>query len=247
MNNDQNQNQSQNSSDNSQNTPPRGCGRRVKGGIYLVSKEESPLNQSNNVENLLIDPVEEINNIPKRGVLISGNNLYDRVGESNYPNVQDFIAEAKNIGISRRISPHVLKSLGSDPWLIFVHPKAGIKNFDQVAAAMTWEWECQRPGHKEHTQHCLNLARFALDETEAELKFNPDTKQWDRTFVETTYSVPAPYKGKEIKYFQGAFLAVPISQIEYISTGNELEDKQNLDKINRESKESNLPIFKKNN
>jgi hypothetical protein len=88
--------------------PVRGCGTRVKGGIYAECKL-SPFGMP--IEHFLIDPP---NPIPDDlGLTPVGVKLFERdgvfhildwVGSAHYKNVADFIEETRNFGASRRLS-----------------------------------------------------------------------------------------------------------------------------------------------
>lgn len=117
------------------NVPTRGCGTRVKGGIYaevLLGEGGLP------VEHFLLDPPLVLD-FQKLGVAAIGTKLVSRdgvfhvidmVGASHYPNVADFIEEVRRYGVSRRISRTTdFSKLTPSSRLLLAHPRAFIQNF----------------------------------------------------------------------------------------------------------------------
>lgn len=107
----------------------RGCGRRIKGGIYLecgMSPFGSP------VEHFLCDPPARIpdglplahlgiNWLERGGVW----HVVDWVGSSHYLNVADFVEEVRRFGLSRRIPRSApLERLTADSRILLVHSRA---------------------------------------------------------------------------------------------------------------------------
>ena len=92
--------------------PVRGCGTRVKGGVYLVcglSYDGKP------VEHFIVDPPLPLNDkqradmgLTQVGIRLVESpvhnlvHVFDWVGSDSYPNVADFIEEVKRFGMSRR-------------------------------------------------------------------------------------------------------------------------------------------------
>jgi hypothetical protein len=113
----------------------RGCGRRVRGGIYLeigMGRDGTP------IENLLIDhpipvPVKRLGIMP-RGVRLvewlTGPMLVDWVGSNYYPNVLDFVEEARRFGISRRLPRNLDWKTLAGANLVFLHARAAVENPD---------------------------------------------------------------------------------------------------------------------
>jgi len=111
----------------------RGCGLRIKGAVYLETKL-SPFGQP--IENFLIDSPQVIDpsalGMRPRGMTPllreDATHLLDWVGADGYPNVVDFIEEARRKGISRRVLPSLLGDLTPDSRLLLVHPRAHVHN-----------------------------------------------------------------------------------------------------------------------
>lgn len=129
----------------------RGCGTRKRGGIYL----EYGLGMGGTpVEETLLDPPLDVADlgVPARGVLpveIGGvTHLVDHVGSAFYPNVADFIEEARRAGVSRRLPQSLdYSALTEHSQLILTHEKAIILN----AAALGLPRRCPC-GHAEHEE-----------------------------------------------------------------------------------------------
>lgn len=115
----------------------RGCGTRVKGGIYwecsFSEDGGAPL------EDFLMDPpirVPENINIPAIGmtpVVQNGvTHLIDWIGAVHYPNVADFLEEVRYFGVSRRMPSNLpFDRLTKDSRLLLVHGKGWIDNFQE--------------------------------------------------------------------------------------------------------------------
>ncbi len=114
----------------------RGCGRRQKSGCYL---EISMSPEGQEIEQFLLDPPIPIDKdalgLTAIGVKLIKResedvwDVWDIVGESFYPNVQDFIEEARRFGISRRLSSKMDFSLLTEKSkLMTLHSRAWIAN-----------------------------------------------------------------------------------------------------------------------
>lgn len=107
----------------------RGCGRRVAGGVYAevgLSPDGLP------IEAFLMDPPVEIPEhlhlapqgvawVERAGVW----HLVDWVGSQHYPNVADFIEEARRFGLSRRVPKNApFERLTPASRILLVHARA---------------------------------------------------------------------------------------------------------------------------
>jgi hypothetical protein len=112
----------------------RGCGNRVKGGVYI----ESGLSKFGlTIYFFLQDPpiVVDANalGITPRGVkLIERNGVWhvlDWVGSEFYPNVLDFVKEVQAFGLSRRLPATMdFSKLTEDSRIILLHARASVRN-----------------------------------------------------------------------------------------------------------------------
>lgn len=113
----------------------RGCGRRVRGGIYV----ECPLSPYGvPLEHFLCDPpipidVQEFGITPVGVKLMERNGVWhvvDWVGSTHYPNTADFVEEVRQYGLSRRLPQSLdFKKLTKDSRILLVHSRAWIDNF----------------------------------------------------------------------------------------------------------------------
>jgi hypothetical protein len=80
---------------------------------------------------------------------VSTHYVLDVIGQSNYPNVADFIEETRRYGVSRRISRNSdFSLLDENSRLVLIHERAWITNADEYIRARERSW-CPRdiPGH----------------------------------------------------------------------------------------------------
>src|SRR5262245_36141654 len=128
----------------------RGCGKRKAGGAYLTV-DTSP--NGSPIEHFLVDEPQPINiaelGITPRGVhLIERDGVchaFDWVGQDSYPNVADFIEEARRLGVSRRCELPDYSKLTAESRLILIHARAWIENPEAYRAAMAGrELRCPR-------------------------------------------------------------------------------------------------------
>jgi hypothetical protein len=113
----------------------RGCGHRVRGGLYLeigIGPNGTP------IEQLLVDHPVPIDvkrlGITPRGVRLvewlTGPLLVDWIGSEHYPNVLDFVEEARRFGISRRLPRRFDWAALKGAQLAFLHARAAVENPD---------------------------------------------------------------------------------------------------------------------
>jgi len=147
-------------------TAPRGCGKRVAGGVYF----ETPLSPYGQpVENFLVCPPQALAfDAPTQGQLPiwvpdpggDGHTLHliDWIGRAFYPNVADFVEEVRAMGLSRRVAPSLLTATTTDPdgqprrvlealdersRLLCMHARALILNMEDYGYGDGW-WQCPR-------------------------------------------------------------------------------------------------------
>lgn len=149
----------------------RGCGRRKKGGIY-AEVGLSPYGRP--IEEFLIDPPQRITqDIPHQGVLCQVHrnvlHLMDWVGAQYYPNVADFIEEARRYGISRRLPKSTpFHQLTPASRLLLVHPRAYIENrIDYLPAH--WSCPCDKHDFGEIAEMCIGMVWHDLDRAGARM------------------------------------------------------------------------------
>lgn len=113
----------------------RGCGAsRKRGGVYLecgLAPGGKPL------EEFLFDPPKPYRADVKRGVQIveigGVNHVVDYVGEGSYPYPSDILEEVRLHGLSRQVSPEVIKGrLSRSSKVLLVHAKAILVNAAEI-------------------------------------------------------------------------------------------------------------------
>jgi hypothetical protein len=112
----------------------RGCGERAAGGIYL---ETAFSDKGHPLECFYADPAMLVATddlgVTPRGVTLLADaagvtHVWDWVGSESYPNVADFLEEAKRLGISRRISRAAeLDRLTRSSRIVILHARAIIE------------------------------------------------------------------------------------------------------------------------
>lgn len=153
-------------------TSERGCGQRKKGGVYLTVAE-GPGGKP--IEHFLIDPPIPVDlqqlGIGPRGVhLVQRGNIwhvFDVVGTKHYPNVADFVEEARLLGISRRAELPDYSVLTPESKLVLIHQRAFINNWQELFRQLSREegqtFRCVSPypeiadRHERHKEMCAGL------------------------------------------------------------------------------------------
>lgn len=116
----------------------RGCGTRVKGGVYIetmLGPNGCPLECFMKDPPIAIDAdAIGLSHIGSRIVERNGvTYVFDWVGESFYPNVTDFIEEVRRYGASRRMSANLdWSKLSPESKLVLVHSRAVYDMTDQM-------------------------------------------------------------------------------------------------------------------
>jgi hypothetical protein len=147
----------------------RGCGVREPGGIYIETRR---VVGGKPPEHFVLDPPVPVPaqlDLPNRGVAIYGReasdgeevfDVYDRVGETSYPNVADFIEETRMHGLSRRVPGKIdLSRLSDRSTIRLAHPRALITNvaalYKELAQEVSdyinhpqWQCRCHKENHK---------------------------------------------------------------------------------------------------
>jgi hypothetical protein len=206
----------------------RSCGNRISGGLYL-SVPTSPFGMP--VEYFLIDPTKITNLKPFRTPIIiehkdkKVNDIAIWVGEQFYPFVSDFIEEAREQGISRRIprnfpieklTPHKSK-------MFFIHSRA-VPNFEYDTGR-----DC--PRKIKHSNKPGDTCVFDLWHLSALTNFgekhkvtiiDEDNVQITTPSVEYRTSIPRKpslnlEQKKSFPYQTGIFCSFWVSHLEYIN------------------------------
>lgn len=199
----------------------RGCGKRVKGGLYICCGT-SPYGEP--IEHFLVDPPLPYGGDPFRAPLVhkrnGGSNIKDLifwVGQEFYPFCPDFIEETRYFGVSKRI-PVSFDWSGVTPFqsrMFFIHPKAVIKEKAEPVD------RCPKAdhAHEKGEEFCLRSLYFFVD-TELE-----DGK-YCRKIGSTAYNVPRLISDYRPKYAPGTFLWLPFTHFEYVMPEDKMADEK---------------------
>lgn len=217
---------------------PRECGPgRQEGHIYAecgFGPNGSP------IEHFLIDHPIPVNpaqlGISTQGVTLIERqgvwHIVDFVGESHYPYPQDFIEEARAIGVSRKL-PRTsdFAKLTPESTLILIHPKARLKNALEAASSATG-WRCPCGHSHPATDPCAGWHVYAPTPT------LPGTLK--RQLKRTTYEVkPLRLDAPELTFTPAYFMRVPISNLSVIRNKNGSVNPQSRGLANK----SRLPVL----
>lgn len=221
----------------------RACGYRNPGAVYLRTLLS---NRGLPPENFLFDPPIPCPKdllIPNRGVSIierpddSGvYDVYDRIGETYYPNCADFFEEFKKMGLSRRIKRDSrFDKLSPQSRIYLVHPRAIITNAHEYYRALgdekvdysgahPWYCRCTIEEHKslvdlvpQGAPTCVSL--WYDDIQGGALLNDPDQppRLTERKIGDTTYYGYKRPAGVTPQYAEGIFLGLPIHRFDVIA------------------------------
>lgn len=214
----------------------RGCGTRAQRGIYLVQHlgpDGLPL------EAFMVDPTAE-SDLRALGITSIGvqlidhggtHSVFDMVGSSHYPNVADFLEEARRHGVSRRLPKNLpFEQITPASRLVLLHQRAVILDRDRLAGPgwppvlccqdilAMWLAEHGRslhgyqPPHWPHDAHDMCSRYWYLDVAGTHVADG----RLKRQIGDTTYPVPALRPDGEGRYLPGPFAVFCPTGIEVI-------------------------------
>lgn len=229
----------------------RGCGVREPGGIYFETPHCRVItDRCRPVDDFLFDPPLPLGNldVPNRGVLImerpdgSGvHDVYDRVGESGYPNVADMIEEIRQFGLSRRAGKGLdFGLLGPGSLIFLIHPRAIITNAtdayrflanerdENPAKSHPFRCPCRRANHRHlpdaapdadgFTQEtCAGLWYELLTNADANYDLDAPRRSCTRRVGSTVYSGRSVPHDFTPDYAPGIFARFPISRLAVVA------------------------------
>jgi len=205
----------------------RGCGTRVKGGIYLETEmSENGLP----VEAFLCDPPIVVD-MKKLGISAVGHTIiqdqkigtliFDWVGSGFYPNVADFVEEVRRFGVSRRISSGVdFSSITGTATIVFLHQKAYIddyplyvKNRVGIHVGESTNSCCPKSKHTiDQEIMCAGLWWEDVTPASGELVDRNQRKPYMRTMPSFSYEAAPPATGS-ITHTPAIFAKFPVHRI----------------------------------
>jgi hypothetical protein len=224
----------------------RGCGTRVKGGIYaetVGSPHGHPIECFIKDSPIPIDADKYglssigVKLIRQKGVVY----IFDIVGSEHYPWVSDFVEEARRYGVSRRLPPNLpWEELSVDSKLVLLHKNAVFEDVEVFRNDMNYlgldgsfrqkpqmcpqemsNLHCGKPLQLHTTAGC---GRFWWHDHDAE----PD-QPYHRQLPSLTYDAvgrPGPTKTK-----LGIFMVVPVGRIVVINDPEMKSHEKHLLKI----------------
>ena len=194
----------------------RGCGKRVKGGLYVCSGL-SPFGLP--IKNFIIDPPLPFDGDQFRAPLIiekdGKNHLLMWVGAEYYPYVSDYIEEIRSFGGSKRLpSNFPIEKLDKGSMLFLVHPKAIIVDHEFLPAVDYCPAEIEK--HTEtNGEYCVGHA-YQIAE--------PNVGSFKRKLGDTEYEVyPHSMGTVECDYRAGIFLRLPVSHFDLVKRDGKVD------------------------
>lgn len=222
--------------------PERACGTREAGGIYAAVSlgqwghpiecfipDRPPFVQwrEMGISELGVSVIDD----PRTGI----SHVWDIVGRNNYPNVADFLEEARILGVSRRLPPHLpWHKITRESRLILLHSRAVIGNEDDYASVEPRRGEklCPNIISREHCGRTTiephegrppvgarppACARFWWQDLDADNPQERTGERISRQVCETVrYEARQRAVGINPQYSTGIILKLPLSAIEII-------------------------------
>lgn len=154
--------------------------------------------------------------------------VLDWVGEEHYPEVADFIEEARLKGVSRKVGQHApIEGLTSESRLWLIHPRARVVNADQLPTPQGFVCPC---GHGHQSQEgCLGLAWHAPANDGA----------GKRKLAEGKHYAVKPALAGPLEHGLAVFMVVPITALTVI----EHPDPNVQATREQKARNSGLPVF----
>lgn len=231
----------------------RGCGTRAEGGVYAEVGFAAPGEVGAPIEAFLLDPavmIPEGLEVPTQGALQfereGVSHLICHVGSSGYPNLADWIEEARRYGISWRLPKNLdYASLSRKSLLFLTHARAFIQNQQDYG-----DWECRfGKGHQPTVdQYCSGVWWTDVEaqgEADTMLDIRDEPCDWDslpmmeaaavtRKMPSFTYAALTRRKGVIPKYQERIFGVFPIGRLVVVKA-EDGSHSVTLDKVRRSS------------
>lgn len=191
----------------------RACGEgRTVDSIYMECGE---MLGGSPIEQFVCDPTKPFN-VEQFGICATGTHTFtdhqgvthilDWVGEQYYEYPADFIEEARQMGISRKINEHQVKRLTRASKLYLLHPKGHVNNHQEVGrdSLVICPNGQHHPGDPCAGLHLVIPEKGAV--------------KGHRPLVNGTYEVTPRRNGSvQAQYTHGVFMIVPITNLTLIA------------------------------
>lgn len=220
----------------------RGCGTRKKGGIYAECGMAQHGESGHPLEHFLQDPPIPIEpssiGLSAVGVRLIERDgvwhVFDWVGEQHYPNVTDFLEEARQFGVSRGPFPKHLdfSKLTSASKLVLVHRRAWI---GQTAAyhddwrqipGLSWTY-CPFENDAVKPDHATPAGNMCagywwqdiepMDDAEQVMPDGENPRDIVRKVASTVYSAALRPDGHVPEYSPAIFASFPIHRLAVVN------------------------------
>lgn len=225
----------------------RGCGMRVKGGVYA----ETMLGPNGHpIECFIKDPPIPIDvtalGLSHVGVKIIEQDgvhyIFDWIGSQYYPNVTDLIEEVRRFGASRRL-PNTLnfELLSPNSKLVLIHDRVRYKLTDEMRLALSnpqmhHQQVCPLIVKAMHDGFTPQIDLHALQQCARHWWYDIDAPKDTSAGTEIVVKMPSfEYKGitkvEQPKYEPGIFLVLPIHRIAVVKdpgTGSHEETSERI-------------------
>jgi hypothetical protein len=220
-------------------TVARGCGTRVKGGVYAeipLSPFGIPFDDFLFCPPIVVDA--QAMGITSIGVKLIERDgvfhVFDVVGKQHYPNVLDFVEEARRFGISRRL-PKTLEfnKITAESRLILMHDRAFIENFNEFHG----EHICpkDKDGHDQDPLPEMCISLWGDDLIKGE---EIEGRRVKRVMPSFEYEGNKAPEGVVSKYKLAIFAAFPIPRLAVVDDPEEGTHKDALGK----AKNAGIPV-----
>lgn len=235
----------------------RGCGLRVKGGTYAcvpMGPGGEPLESFLICPPLAVD-LDELGISPLGVHLIEREGVYhvfDVVGEQHYPNLMDFIEEARRFGVSRRCEGIDYSKITGASRLVLIHKRAIIENardyYNVIPRTANMLPFCRKknPGHDkrfeagELTETCSGLWYHDVEKLDQDEPGAIDDQPYGpRTMPSFAYHAYQRPEGLTPEYAYGIFAIFPLTQFEVVDNP---EDEKHQEKVKR-VREAGVSVF----
>lgn len=191
----------------------RGCGVRKAGGVYAelgMDPNGAPVESFLVCQPVPVDGWDHITPVGVHRIVDSAGtpHFVDWVGSSFYPNVADFVEEARRFGVSRRL-PRTLDLSGvtKASRLLLVHSRGRVLGPDSEHDAVTCPKDVHH-GPEKYVDPCVGMA-WRVVESEAQ---DVGSRWVVRKMPAFQYEAQGPVMDGTYTFNPAIFMSVPISR-----------------------------------